>query len=233
MRKVFLLTVLFLTFSRASFASANDSVRDGYRHFIMPTAKPVQGGYAGFWELAFLQAGYGFGDVLSITGGFTIMPTVAFRSQFGFLQSKLTLYDDQGFSMAAGVNFLRMTSDWLYWHLFGVLTFENPGGSRYTGSIFYKLSGSDFPMVDVFPYGSFGFTYGGALGAGLGFDTPLPNNSNVRFIAEAWNHDIATPNKIAVLGAFRVESEQFSSDFGFIYFTLPLLAPVANFVWRF
>jgi hypothetical protein len=227
------LSLVLLTFGSSAFCTPSDSVRDGYRHFIMPTAKPIEGGYAGFWELAFLQAGYGFGDVVSVSGGFTIMPTVAFRSQFGFIQGKLTLYDDQGFSLATGINFLRMTSDWPYWHLFGVLTFENGSGTRYTGSVFYKLSGSDFPMVDVFPYGSFGFTYGGALGGGLGFDTPFPDNSNVRFIAEAWNHDISTPNKLALLGAFRVESERFSSDFGFIYFTLPLLAPVANFVWRF
>ena len=232
MRLLFSVLILFSLSTRV-LATPSDSVRDGYRHFIMPTAKAIEGGYAGFWELAFLQAGYGFGDVLSVSGGFTIMPTVAFRSQFGFLQGKLTPYDDQGFSLATGINFLRLTSDFPYWHLFGLLTFQNPNGPRYTGAIFYKLSGEDFPMVNVFPYGMFGFTYGGALGAGLGLDTPLPGNDNVRFVAEAWNHDISTPNKLAVLGAFRVEAERFSSDFGFIYFTLPLLAPVANFVWRF
>src|SRR5205814_7620430 len=133
-RLLFSIFVL-LSLSTNATASPSDSVRDGYRHFIMPTAKPIEGGYAGFWELAFLQAGYGFGDVLSVSGGFTIMPTVAFRSQFGFVQAKLTLYDDQGFSLATGVNFLRMTSDFPYWHIFGLLTFDNPNGSRHTGAI--------------------------------------------------------------------------------------------------
>src|SRR5438874_1416205 len=90
-------------------AVPTDSVRDGYRHFIMPSAKTIDGGYVGFWELAFMQAGVGVGDFLSLSGGFTIMPTVAFRSQIGFVQSKITFFDDQGLSLAAGLNFLRFT----------------------------------------------------------------------------------------------------------------------------
>src|SRR5205085_5999608 len=105
-----------------------DSIRDGYRHFIMPTAKPIEGGYFGFWELAFMQAGYGFGDVVSLSAGFTVMPTVAFRSQFGFIQAKLTLYDDLGFTLAGGLNFLRLTSDNTFLHFFGDLTYAMPNG---------------------------------------------------------------------------------------------------------
>ncbi|MEP7235607.1 MAG: hypothetical protein ABI778_09950, partial [Ignavibacteriota bacterium] len=51
---------------------------DEYRHFIMPTGKPINGAYLGFWELAFLQGGFGVGDVLSFSGGITLLPTVAF-----------------------------------------------------------------------------------------------------------------------------------------------------------
>src|SRR5438045_5892001 len=106
MKLALCLLLVFVIQSNTVQAMPLDSVRDGYRHFIMPTGKPIEGGYAGFWELAFLQAGYGFGDVLSVSAGFTVMPTFAFRSQFGFIQSKLTLYDDKGFSLGAGVNFL-------------------------------------------------------------------------------------------------------------------------------
>ncbi|SRR5579883_839059 len=235
-----LLVLSFLVIAMRVTAAPLDSVRDGYRHFIMPTGKPIEGGYFGFWELAFMQAGYGFGDVLSLSGGFTVMPTVAFRSQFGFLQSKITLYDDQGLSLAGGLNFLRLTSDNTLWHLFGSLTYETPTQSRFTGLIFYKIAsstpnGGDDPLitVNVVPYGQFTFLYTGGLGAGVGFDTPLLGNDNVRFVAEAWDHDVAGGVKLGVIGAFRVESSNFSSDFGFMYFTLPMLAPVANFVWRF
>jgi hypothetical protein len=221
-------------------AAEPDSVRDGYRHFIMPSAKPIQGGFLGFWELAFLQAGYGFGDFISISGGFTVLPTVAFRSQIGFAQSKLTFIDDQGISFSAGLNFLRLTSDNTFIHAFGVLTYETPTQTRVSGMLFYKLSsstryGPDNPLivVDVVPYGQFSFIYNENLGGGLGFDMPLPLNSNVRLVGEIWNHDLSTPKKLGVLGAVRIESESFSSDFGLMYFTLPLLAPVANFVWRF
>ncbi len=93
----FLLLLIAFAIATPARSTPTDSVVDGYRHFIMPTGKPIEGGYFGFWELGFLQGGYGFGDVLSVSAGFTVMPTVAFRSQFGFLQSKLTFFDDQGF----------------------------------------------------------------------------------------------------------------------------------------
>lgn len=217
-----------------------DSIVDGYRHFIMPTAKPIEGGYFGFWELAFLQGGYGFGDVLSVSAGFTVLPTVAFRSQIGYLQGKLTFFDDQGLSVAGGLNFLRLTSDNTFLHLFGVLTYQLPSDARITGLFFYKiysntLQGSNTTLVpvNVYPYGSFTFNYTGGLGAGVGFDAPLNDNKNMRFIAEAWSHDLSEPTALAILGALRLESKNFSSDFGFMFFTLPLLVPVANFVWRF
>ncbi len=205
---------------------------DDYRHFIMPTGKPIHGGYIGFWELAFLQAGVGFGDFLSLTGGITAMPTVAFRSQFGFLQAKATLADDGGISFAAGANLLRLTSDNLYVHAFVSGTMEMQNETRYTGLLFLKAAGPDFPIVNVVPFGEFSFTYGGILGAGIGFDTPIKGLANTRIIAEIWNHDLTSVNKFALLFAVRIESERFSSDFGFMYFSLPLLAPVANFVWR-
>jgi hypothetical protein len=209
-----------------------DTIRDGYRHFIMPSAKPIEGGYAGFWELAFLNAGVGFDDVLSLVGGFTLLPTVELRSQIGYLQAKLTMVDEGPFSFAAGLNFLRMTSAHDYLHLFAVGTYEFPSEARVTGLFLYKLSGDDFPTVVVAPYGSFTFIYGGPVGGGIGFDMPT-SVPNLRVLAEAWNHDLTNPSKIAAMVGLRVENSRFSSDFGFMYFTQPLLVPVANFVWRF
>ncbi len=206
---------------------------DEYRHFIMPTGKPIQGGYFGFWELAFLQGGFGVGDVFSFSGGITVMPTVAPKSQFGFLQAKATLADEGGISFALGANLLRLTNDNLYLHTFASATMEMQNETRYTGLIFLKVYGNDFPIINVIPYGSFSFTYGSPLGVGIGFDTPIKGIPNTRIVAEIWNHDLSTPTKIALLFAARIESERFSSDFGFMYFSLPLLAPVANFVWRF
>ncbi len=234
------LALLAPTRCMAQGTTQDDSVVDGYRHFIMPTGKPIEGGYFGFWELAFLTGGYGFSDVLSVSGGITILPTVAFRSQFAYLQSKLTIYDDQGLSVAGGLNFLRLTSDNTLLHLFGSITYELPSQTRFTGLLFYKIYGNTpqgsnttLVTVNVVPYGAFTFNYTGGLGAGLGFDTPLSGNKNVRFVAEAWSHDLTEPTALAVLGALRLESQNFSSDFGFMFFTLPLLVPVANFVWRF
>jgi hypothetical protein len=242
MKFVALLLSLFVSVANAQqapstnleyFAPAIDTIRDPGRHFLMPTAKANEGAYIGAWELAFLQAGIGFDKVVSVNAGITAMPTVAFRSQFAFVNTKLTIMDEPWFSFALGGNFLRLTSKLPYVHLFGIGTYEHEDKTRISGMFFYKLSGEDFPVVDVFPYGSFAFNYGGALGAGAGFDTPFLNVSNMRLVGEIWNHDLQTPSKLMALLALRVESSRFSSDFGFAFFTLPLLAPVANFVWRF
>lgn len=234
---ILLMFVLSVCISESIFARPlADSVTapyDDYRHFIMPSAKPIHGGYFGFWELAFLQGGFGIGDVLSFTGGITVLPTVAFRSQIGYLQAKATVVDEGGISFAVGANLLRMTSSFLYLHGFISATMEMQNETRYTGLIFLKATGQEFPIVNVVPYGSFSFTYGSPLGAGIGFDTPIKGIKNTRIVAEIWNHDLSAPNKIALLCTVRLENERFSSDFGFMYFSLPLLAPVANFVWRF
>ena len=98
----FVLLLPLVCTSQNSFAQARtDTVTaplDDYRHFIMPTGKPITGAYFGFWELAFLQGGIGFGNVFSFTGGITIIPTVAFRSQFAYLQAKATIADEGGVS---------------------------------------------------------------------------------------------------------------------------------------
>src|SRR4051812_31436912 len=120
MRKYFWSLLFLVVGVPAVWSTPNDTIPDGYRHFIMPAGKAIDGGYFGFWELAFVQGGVGFADVASLSAGFTVMPAVAFRSQFGFVQGKLTLFDDQGFSLAAGANFLRLTSAFPYLHLFSV-----------------------------------------------------------------------------------------------------------------
>jgi len=229
--KKWLVLALFILLANSASAQ-QDTLRDPYRHFIMPTGRAGSGGWVGFWELAFLQAGYAFDDIGSISGGFTAMPTVSFKSQFAFLQGKINLVDVPPLSFAVGANLLRLTSEHLYTHLFAVATYETPTQSRFTGLVFFKLAGDDFAEINVRPYGAFNLAYGGPIGGGVGFDTPL-GVKNMRFVAELWNHDIQSPTKLAALGALRVESERFSSDFGFIYFTLPILAPVANFVYRF
>jgi hypothetical protein len=227
------LVLSFLLITTAAHASLDSlASRDPYRHFIMPTAKPIEGGYLGIWELAFVQAGYGFGDFFSVSAGMTFLPTVAFRSQVAFVQAKATFADEEGISFAAGANLLRLTSDHLYTHAFASATAEFNDETRYTGFIFLKTSGSVYPIVNIYPYGDFSFSYTGSLGAGIGFDKPLPK-LGVRFIAEIWNHDLSNARNIAALGALRLESKDFSSDFGFMYFSLPLLVPIGTFVYRF
>jgi hypothetical protein len=160
---------------------------------------------------------------------------VAFRSQFAYLQGKATIADEGGISFAVGANLLRLTSDFLYLHAFASATMEMQNETRYTGLLFLKVSGNSYPIIYVYPFSPppFTFSYGGLLGAGIGFDTPIKGIPNTRIVAEIWNHDLSVPSKIALLFAARIENERFSSDFGFMYFSLPLLAPVANFVWRF
>jgi hypothetical protein len=237
---VLLIASMFIS-SNSSARVNPDSIRDPYRHFIMPTAKAVDGGFIGFWELGLFQAGFGIDNVISLTGGFTMMPTVAFRSQFAMVNLKLTLFDEEGFTFAAGTNLFRMTSEHVFAHIFGSLTIETPTHTRYTGNVFYKIGiydaenagNTDFPIVNVEPYGSFTFQYGAPVGIGVGFDSPVAGYDRIRLIGEIWNHDMSQPKKLGLLGAVRIEGQEMSSDFGFMYFTLPLIVPVANFVYRF
>jgi hypothetical protein len=228
--------IVFISlFLSCSLFAQEDSLasKEPYRHFIMPTAKPIQGGYTGVWELAFLNAGYGLWDFLSFSGGITLMPTVSMKSQIGYLQAKATFADEEGISFAAGVNYLRMTSEYPYIHGFISATAEHQDETRYTGFIFYKFYGEEYPIVDIYPYGSFSFAYTGSLGAGIGFDKPIKAWKNIRFVAEAWNHDLTNIKNLAILGALRLETTNFSSDFGLMYFSVPILVPVASFVARF
>lgn len=234
MKKVVILFFLSISLSLAVHAQSDSlASKDPYRHFIMPTAKPIQGGFAGVYELAFLQAGYGFGDFLSVSGGITLMPTVSMKSQVGFLQAKATLADENGISFAVGVNYLRLTSEYPYIHGFVSATAEQEDETRYSGFMFYKFYGEEYPIVNIYPYGSFSFSYTGSLGAGLGFDKPIKAWKNIRFVAEVWNHDLTSAKNIAVLAAIRLETKDFSSDFGLMYFSVPLLVPVASFIARF
>src|SRR5688572_842010 len=133
MKKVAILFFLCIGLCTTAHSQADSlASKDQYRHFIMPTAKPIQGGYAGVWELAFVQAGYGFGDFLSFSGGITLMPTVSMKSQVGFLQAKATLADEHGISFAVGVNYLRLTSEYPYIHGFVSATAEQQDETRYT-----------------------------------------------------------------------------------------------------
>ncbi len=233
-RVSFFLAIAFLVVPKKSLAQATSNApKDAYRHFIMPTAKPIDNSYLGVWELAFLQGGIGIGNVVSITGGITVMPTVSFKSQIGYLQAKFTLADEGGVSFALGANLLRMTSEFLYTHIFTSVTAEMQDETRYTGMIFVKSSGEEHPDVHVYPYGNFTFNYTGFIGAGIGFDSPIKGLAHTRFFAEIWNHDLSSAKNIAIDAGIRLETDHFSSDFGLMYFAVPLLAPIANFVYRF
>ncbi|HEY6171841.1 MAG TPA: hypothetical protein VIX80_06260, partial [Candidatus Kapabacteria bacterium] len=160
MKQAAIIFILLFGLSSISHAQADSlASKDQSRHFIMPTAKPIQGGYAGVWELAFVQAGYGFGDFLSFSGGITLMPTVSMKSQVGYLQAKATLADENGVAFAVGVNYLRLTSEYPYIHGFVSATAEQQDETRYTGFMFYKFYGEEYPIVDIYPYGSFSFSY--------------------------------------------------------------------------
>ena len=224
---------LLFTFDFAHAQSDSLAPKDQYRHFVMPTGKPVDHPYLGVWELAFLQGGFGIADIVSITAGITVMPTVSFKSQIGYVQAKFTLADEGGVAFALGANLLRMTSEFFYTHVFASATAEFQDETRYTGLIFVKSSGEEHPDVKVYPYGNFTFNYTGFIGAGIGFDKPIKAIPHTRFFAEIWNHDLSSAKNIALDCGIRIENDHFSSDFGLMYFAVPLLAPIANFVYRF
>lgn len=210
-----------------------------HRIFIMPTADPIGGNhFIGLYELFFLYGGIGISDIVSITAGRTIVPSVPSSDQVSVLNVKTTLYHSENQTMPGHMSFaLGANLAWLnernqLLNLYGVSTFTG-ARARITSVLFYKATGDDLVMASAGTIGNTTIHYEkGAVGIGVGLDTKLTEGRyDVHVLAELWNHDISRPTNTAIMLGFRLWNTTFSADFGITFFTAPAVAPVANFVW--
>lgn len=210
-----------------------------HRVFIMPTADPISSNhFVGLYELFLLYGGAGIADIVSITAGRTIIPTIPSSDQVSLVNVKATLYREDNATMPGHISFaLGANLAWLnapnqLLNLYGVGTFTG-ARARITGVLFYKARGEDVVLAQAGTIGSTFINYEkGSVGIGVGLDTKLTDGRyDVHVIGELWNHNIARPTNTAVLLGIRLWNTTFSADFGLTFFTAPAVVPVANFVW--
>ncbi len=210
-----------------------------HRVFIMPTAEPISNNhFIGLYELLFLYGGAGIADIVSVTAGRSVVPSVPASEQVSVLNLKATVYREEQqdmpghISFALGANFAWLNDRNRLINLYGVGTFTG-ARARITGALFYKAAGEDVVTARAGTIGSTDINYArGAVGVGVGLDTRLTNGRyDLHVLAELWNHDVGRPSNTAVLLGLRLWNTDFSADFGIAFFTAPAIAPVANFVW--
>ena len=185
MRTIFLCALISVTMQSA-FGQQGDSagifpsdtlppvLQPSSRIFLMPTAIPIGAGhgYIADYELFLPYAGAGFYDMLSLTGGMTIVPGAPLGSQAYTAMLKATLVSSDGFAFALAGNILDISTANTYFHLYSVIT-AAWDSTWISGALFYKASGPTIAVENAGVLGSFAFTYTGNLGAALGFESPI------------------------------------------------------------
>jgi hypothetical protein len=211
--------------------------RHSHRAYILPTAEPIGSNhFIGVWEMLFLYAGAGIGDIVSITAGRSVVPGISSSQQATDINIKATLasmeFESTGrlLTLALGVNYSLVNDANKMIHLYGVGTFSFSRTSL-TIATFYKLGSQDF-FTAYFGNNAIDVVYpDGAFGIGLGLDSKWSTRHDLHIIGELWNSDVAHPSHTGVLLGLRLANSNFSSDFGLAFFTLPLVAPFVSFTW--
>ena len=212
-----------------------------YRHnhsiYLLPTAEPISSNhFIGIYELMFIYAGAGVGDILSVNAGHSFLPGISSSQQISALNVKLTLlsleFEDvaRKMTLALGYNLAFVNSYNRFVHFYGVGTVEL-SRSTLTAMVFAKMGSKDFYDI-YFGNNRIDLIYeDGSFGIGLGLDTKITKRHDLHFIGEIWNSNIAKPTNSGVLLGFRLCNSSFSSDFGITFFTVPYVVPVVSFKW--
>jgi hypothetical protein len=228
---------------------SNDYYRYDHRVFLLPTASPVgDNDFVGLYELAFVYAGLGIGDYVSVTAGRSFIPGFSSKEQLTLINLKATIYNVDwedapgGMTLAFGANQVYFDNNQIT-NAYFVSSFEMEK-STLTGGLFVKAGGEDY--IDLINYNQFnnnfntntnniplsGFRYPtGSVGIMIGLDKKIERWQGVHFIGELWNGDLSKPSNTGLLAGIRLFNTSFSADIGLVLFTAPVLAPFASFNW--
>lgn len=219
----------------ADFYLKDKRYRHNHRIYLQPTAEPISNNYfIGAFQLLFVYAGGGIADILSLSAGRSLIPSISGKEQISLLNAKVTFYGEkfesmQGeFNFAVGANLSFANHDNRLVHYYTVASFR---GERtlFNGTLFYKAGSGNFYKV-YFGHNEFDMIYhDGSLGIALGIDTKFSKWHDLHFIGELWNTNVSKPSHTAVLLGFRLANTMFAADFGLAFFTLPYVAPFVSF----
>lgn len=241
----------------AEITHQDDAYRHGHRIFFMPTAESIGNNhFVGSWELVMLYAGAGIGDIVSVTAGRTIIPTLSSSEQFSLINTKVKLYstppsdapvrtkvnvggatvyetetDVTGrISLSAGAQWTALQQARMS-TLYAVGTYTQ-GRASISALLFYKGGGDETIFLSGRQLGNTSFQYPtGAMGVGFGVDVQFPERNDIHFIGELWNADISRPVGTALMIGLRLTNSTLSADFGIATTTNFDILPMVNFVW--
>jgi hypothetical protein len=211
--------------------------KNSHRIYLLPTAEPIGSNhFIGNFELLMLYGGFGISDIVSVTAGRSIIPSIRSDEQISLINAKVSFYRQYWESMeghmtlALGYNYLLLNSFNKISHIYGAATFVG-AKSIFTASIYSKIGSNDYYEVN-FKDNYFAFPFeDGSFGIALGIDTKFSAMKDVHFISELWNSNITKPTNTGVLLGFRIGGTKLSADFGLAVFTSPLFLPFTSFVW--
>ena len=216
---------------------AEENYRQGHRVFLLPTAEGIKDNYfIGIFELGFLYAGAGIGDIFSVSAGRSLIPYINSNQQISVLDFKASILSidfesiARKAALAVGGNLSFINNNNRLVHFYGVGT-VTLSRTTLSAAIFFKTGSRDFYQISFantlipMPYED------GSAGISLGLDTKISKRHDVHFIAELWNSNVVKASNTGVLLGFRLCNTNFSTDFGFALFTSPFFIPFASFVW--
>lgn len=216
--------------------------KDYYRHkhriFLLPTAEAIgDDHFIGNFELGLFYAGFGLFDVISVTTGRSFIPSINSNHQISLGNIKFTLMnipldniDNKNLIFSAGLNlgFINHNNRLVHYYATGTLSLER---TAISASVYTKYGNNNYYRI-YFGENALDMNYAnGSFGLAIGIDTRFSNFHNLHFIGELWNSDITKPTNSAVFLGLRLASSNFSSDFGFAFFTQPFVIPFCSFVW--
>jgi len=221
-------------------SSVDDAYRHRHRGFLLPTAQPIRNDhYISLVEGLMPYLGIGLFDVVSISGGRTIIPGINWSEQVSNLNVKVTVHESENGLVAEGRQYyaLGINGAWIndvnfLGHVFGVATFTGKR-TQVSTMLFAKIAGKDQYTItagDFFSPVTMQFE-NGTIGIALGLDTRFPDMRELHFIAELWNSDITRPSNTALYTGLRFSNTSVAMDFGFTLTPGPALVPTFAFAW--
>ncbi len=217
------------------------SYRARNRGYILPTAQPIGNDhYLALVEGVMPWLGVGIADIVSITGGRTIVPGIGWENQFSAVNVKFSLYEAGNGLVEGGKQFyaLGMNGTWIndvnfIGHVYAVATFTGKRTSvstmmhaKIAGKDLYTVSGGTLFDPFVFPYPN------GSIGIALMMDVRFPELHDLHFLGELWNADLTRPAQSALFLGLRQGNTSLTFDFGLTLVPGPAVVPTLAVAWH-
>jgi len=217
-----------------------DAYRSRNRGLILPTAEGIKGDhYLALVEGVMPTIGIGIGDIVSVTGGRTVVPGIGWQNQFSTVNIKATMYEGSNGLIEGGkqIYAFGINGSWIndvnfMGHIYGVATFTGKR-TRVSTMIHAKVAGKDSYVVEsgalfspfTFPYAN------GTIGVAFMLDVRFPAMHDLHFLGELWNADLTRPSQSVLFLGLRQCNTAVTFDFGLAIIPGPAVVPALAIAW--